>query len=187
MVQLFRFERCGFNRAGKSISRLSGCSNWKGIRNDNDSDWDFESLGWQPYHPGISPAVAVAATTSAHALVHAQIQHQDASLLLSLAYCMAGQASAGVNIVHRLIHLLQGDGLTHHMEDNHIEFWLSLSYYYLAVCQQQQGRGTLEVDVQERSESACSSLRLSLRLGSEMKDAEARHLQTVKKLLSEIC
>ena len=187
MVQLFHFERCGVSRtapassSSHSHSHSHACSGEMEM-DSIDREGGFEILGRQPqrFH--------VVAVNS----VHAQLQHQEASLLLSLAYCMQGRVQAGVAIVKRLITMLQEDSTTHHIQELHhpTDFWLSLSYYHLAICQQQQQeRGTVKQgnSHKERMESPCPSLHESLRRGSGVKNAETGHLQAVRNLLSQIC
>jgi hypothetical protein len=110
---------------------------------------------------------------------------------------MLGRVDTGAKIVNRLINMLEADRSSHIQDMHHpTDFWLSLSYYHLAICQQQQQQesGTVKIDVLDKSlnkkarmESPCPSLHQSLRRGSGVENAEAGHLQTVKNLLSQIC
>ena len=190
MVQLFHFERCGVDggkaaAASGSASHFHACGGGEYNSNSNSEGDDFEIVGWQPqpFHVTVNYA-------------HAQLQHQEASLLLSLAYCMLGRVDTGAKILNRLIKMLEADRTSHIHELHHpTDFWLSLSYYHLAICQQQQQQesGTVEVDVLDNSankarmESPCPSLHQSLRRGSGVENAEAGHLKTVRNLLSQIC
>ena len=107
-------------------------------------------------------------------------------------HARSGRHCTGAKILNRLIKMLEADRTSHIQELHHpTDFWLSLSYYHLAICQQQQQEsGTVEVDVLDNSankarmESPCPSLHQSFR---RVENAEAGHLKTVRNLLSQIC